>query len=254
MFGFGKNKKPKAAVFVDYEHWYYGYRNKFQMKPNIEDWVEELENEYEISKIYIFGDFSKHNIGTDFKRLKGITKNIIHTASDKEGVDKDFTDIIILDAIYRNAAEKNKDDVYVIFTGDAHFTKVVEYLKEKNKKVVIYGVKYGFSNKLKSVATSYVEMPRQSQEKNHYYDLILASLARLRNKPKTLVTYWKTINSVASYNHVPDEKVKMALDNLLKQKYLYEKQITGYKGKKFTVLKADWKRMEAEGIWTEKNK
>ena len=32
-----KGGKPKAAIFVDYEHWYYGYRNNFQMKPNIEE-------------------------------------------------------------------------------------------------------------------------------------------------------------------------------------------------------------------------
>lgn len=256
MFGFGKkSKKPKAVIFVDYEHWYYGYRNRFQMKPNIEEWVEELKNEFDISKLSVFGDFSRYNIGTDLDRLKGITKNIVHTASEKDGVDKDFTDVIMLDAIYRSAAEKNrKEEVYVIFTGDAHFTKVVQYLKEIGKKVVVYGVKYGFSNMLKSEATSYVEMPRQSQEKNHYIDLILASLARLRNKPKTLVTYWKTINSVAAYNHVSDEKVKQALDNLLKQKYLYEKQVMGYKGKKVTVLRADWERMETDGLWVEKKK
>ena len=108
MFGLGKkNKKATAVAFVDYEHWYYGYRNKFQMKPNIEEWIEELNDEYDMKKIYVFGDFSRYNIGTDLDRVKGITKNVVHTASAKEGVDKDFTDVIILDAIYRNAAEKN---------------------------------------------------------------------------------------------------------------------------------------------------
>ena len=38
-----KGGKPKAAIFVDYEHWYYGYRNNFQMKPNIEEWLKELK-------------------------------------------------------------------------------------------------------------------------------------------------------------------------------------------------------------------
>lgn len=90
MFGLKKDKKPEAQVFVDYEHWYYAYRNKFQMKPNIEEWIEELKQEYNITRLYVFGDFSKYNIGNDLERLKGITKNIIHTASDKEGVDKDF--------------------------------------------------------------------------------------------------------------------------------------------------------------------
>ena len=49
MFGLGKkNKKATAVAFVDYEHWYYGYRNKFQMKPNIEEWIEELNDEYDM--------------------------------------------------------------------------------------------------------------------------------------------------------------------------------------------------------------
>lgn len=225
-----KGGKPKAAIFVDYEHWYYGYRNNFQMKPNIEEWLKELEDEYEISRLYIFGDFSKYNIGMDLERLKSLTKNVIHTASEKDGVDKDFTDVIMLDAIYRSVADKENEEVYVLFTGDAHFTKVVQYLKELEKKVVIYGVKYGFSNRLKSEATSYVEMPRQSQEKNHYNELILTSLNRLRNKPKTTVTYGKTVKSVSEYNHVPYEKVKLALDNLLKQKYILEKEQMGYRG------------------------
>lgn len=253
MFGFRKTGRASTAeVFVDYEHWYYGYRNSFQMKPNIEEWVKELESEFTISKLSVFGDFSQYNIGMDLDRLKGITKNVVHTASDKDGVDKDFTDVIILDAIYRSAVEKKSPDIYVLFTGDAHFTKVVQYLKERNKKVVIYGVKYGFSNQLKSEATSYVEMPRKSQEKNHYNELILTSLARLRHKPRTMVTYWKTVNSVADYNHVPNEKVKAALDNLLKQKYLYVEKEIGYSGQVISVIKADWNRLASDGLWYDK--
>ena len=112
-----KGGKPKAAIFVDYEHWYYGYRNNFQMKPNIEEWLKELEDEYEISRLYIFGDFSKYNIGMDLERLKSLTKNVIHTASEKDGVDKDFTDVIMLDAIYRSVADKENEEVYVSCDG-----------------------------------------------------------------------------------------------------------------------------------------
>lgn len=245
-----KGGKPKAAIFVDYEHWYYGYRNNFQMKPNIEEWLKELEDEYEISRLYIFGDFSKYNIGMDLERLKSLTKNVIHTASEKDGVDKDFTDVIMLDAIYRSVADKENEEVYVLFTGDAHFTKVVQYLKELEKKVVIYGVKYGFSNRLKSEATSYVEMPRQSQEKDHYNDLIFISLNRLRSRPRTVATYWKTVNSVAQYNKVPKDRVQNALDNLLRQKYITETRKTGYRGKKVDVLTVDWERVKRDGIWS----
>ena len=247
---FGKSKKREAVAFVDYEHWFYGYSNRFQMRPNVDEWLKELKNEFHMKDIFFFGDFSEPNIGKDLERLKKITSGIVHTASEKIGVDKDFTDVIILDQIYRYASKKKSPDVYILFTGDAHFLKVAEYLKELGKKVIIYGVKFAFSNHLKSIATSYVEMPRQSQEKDHYNDLIFVSLYRLRAKPRTLVTYWKTIKSVAEYNNVPKERVKLALDNLLRQKYIQESEQVGYNGKIVDVLTVDWDRVQKDGIWS----
>lgn len=249
MFGFVRSSKPKAAVFVDYEHWYYGYHNNFHMKPNFEEWLQELKNEYDIAELFVFGDFSEKLIGSELPALQKLTKDVIHTASDKQGVDKDFTDVIILDAIYRSAARKKSPDVYVLFTGDAHFTWVVEYLKELNKKVVIYGVKFGFSNALKSAATSYVEMPRQIQEKNHYNDLILASLYKLRSKPGKNPSYWKTIDSVANYNRVPEERVKKALDGLINQKYIKNTVKFDARGDKIYILEVDWNKLKEDGLW-----
>lgn len=246
---FGRRKQTEAVAFVDYEHWFYGFMNKFQMKPNVEQWLEELRQDFKIKDLYIFGDFSEPNIEQEMKRLKKVTSSIVHTASEKLGVDKDFTDVIILDQIYRYVAKKKSPEVFILFTGDAHFTKVAEYLKELGKKVIIYGVKSAFSNQLKSVSTSYVEMPRQSQEKDHYYDLIFVSLNRLRSKPKMMATYWKTIQSVAQYNKVPKERVQRALDNLMRQKYISETKLTGYRGKKIDALTVDWDRVDKDGIW-----
>ena len=249
MFGFG-NKKTRAAVFVDYEHWYYGYNNNFHMKPNFEEWVEELKAEFDVSELYVFGNFSEPKIGQELENLKHMTQYVIHTASDKQGVDKDFTDVIILDYIYRSAAKKRAADVYVLFTGDAHFIKVAEYLKELGKKVIIYGVKFGFSNALKSVATSYVEMPRQVQEKNHYNDLILGSLYKLRSNAKKHPSYWKTVESVAAYNRVPKDRVKKSLDGLINQKYISQDITYDPKGNKITLLKVDWEKLNKDGLWT----
>lgn len=248
---FGRRKKSRAVAFVDYEHWFYGYMNKFQMKPNVEQWLKELKQDFKVEDLFIFGDFSEPNIEQDMNRLKKITSGVIHTASEKNGVDKDFTDVIILDQIYRYAAKKNSPEVYILFTGDAHFMKAAQYLKELGKKVIVYGVKFAFSNILKSVSTSYVEMPRQSQEKEHYNELIFVSLNRLRSKPRTVATYWKTVNSVAEYNRVPKDRVKHALDNLLRQKYIMESEQIGYRGKVMDVLTVDWDKVERDGIWSE---
>ena len=142
MFGFGRASKPKASVFVDYEHWYYGYHNNFHMKPNFEEWLQELQNEYAVNELFVFGDFSQNSISSELSVLQGLTKDVIHTASDKQGVDKDFTDVIILDAIYRSAAKKKSSDVYILFTGKNYYNDLIlaslNKLRSKQGKMPSY--------------------------------------------------------------------------------------------------------------------
>ena len=85
------------------------------MKPNVQEWYDELTEEYNVKKLMFFGDFNGSAIEKELPKLEKITKNVVHTASTKDGVDKDFTDFIILDAIYREAAKKDSPDVFVIF-------------------------------------------------------------------------------------------------------------------------------------------
>ncbi len=51
---FGKSKKREAVAFVDYEHWFYGYSNRFQMRPNVDEWLKELKNEFHMKDIFFF--------------------------------------------------------------------------------------------------------------------------------------------------------------------------------------------------------
>ncbi len=244
---FHKSQKQAAVVFVDYEHWYYGYNNIFSMKPNVEEWYRELTEEYSVKKLMFFGDFNGSAIENELPKLEKISKDVVHTASTKDGVDKDFTDFIILDAIYREAAKDNAPDVFIIFTGDAHFNPAINYLRDIKKKVIIYGVKHSLSNKLKSTANSYVEMPRTKQEQKYYYDAILNSLYTLMKRRKK-ATYVKTIENVSSRSGVPKEKIQSALDDLMNNKYLYVEE-EHYRGKKPKILKANWKRLKADGLW-----
>lgn len=219
------------------------------MKPNVSEWYKEVSAEYNVKNINVFGDFNG-SIENELPKLYNITKNIIHTASTKEGVDKDFTDFIILDAIYREAAQPDSPDVFIIFTGDAHFNLAIQYLREIGKKVIVYGVKRSLSNKLKSSANFYVEMPRTEQEQQYYYDAILKSLSIVKKRRK-VGTYNKTIESVSEYSGISKEKIQFALDDLLSNKYIVEEQ-RNYRGGKPKVLKVNWKRLERDGMWNRK--
>ena len=70
MLGGLFSNKSTAAVFVDYEHWYYGYKNIFAMRPNVEEWYKELKEEYNVKSITFFGDFHGSPIERDLERLE----------------------------------------------------------------------------------------------------------------------------------------------------------------------------------------
>ncbi len=244
--------KRSAVVFVDFEHWYYGYNNIFSMKPNVDDWINELNAQYYVHKILYFGDFNGSAIEKELPKLESRQGEVVHTASYKDGVDKDFTDFLILDAIYREAAKKKSADVFIIFTGDAHFNQVIKYLRELGKRVIVYGVKHSLSNRLKSSANAYIEMPRIVHEQQYYYEAILKSLYVL-NKRRKMATYKKTIDNVSSHNGISRDRIKDALDALMNNKYVTEKE-KQYHGRKPKVLVADWKRLREDGLWGNKTK
>ena len=247
---FNKKKRLKTVAFVDYEHWYYSYCNLYTMKPNVEEWLDEIKRDYDCDETYFFGDFSEYSISTEAKRLEDLKTTVIHTANSSEHAKKDFTDFIMLDYIYQMAAEKDCPDIFLIFTGDGHFDSVMKYLRKKlNKKVIVYGVKRAFSGKLKSIANSYVEMPRYVQEQQFYFGLILQSLKALDKRGKK-ATFWKTIRNVAEHNKVTEERVETSLQELIDRRYLSEVE-TEYQGKRSKILSVDWNRLQEDGIWEE---
>ena len=47
-----------------------------------------------------------------------------------------------------------------------------------------------------------------------------------------------------------DKREELALDNLLRQKYIQESEQVGYNGKIVDVLSVDWDRVQKDGIWS----
>lgn len=53
------------------------------MKPNVQEWYDELTEEYNVKKLMFFGDFNGSAIEKELPKLEKITKNVVHTASTK---------------------------------------------------------------------------------------------------------------------------------------------------------------------------
>ena len=174
--------KQKAVAFVDFEHWYISMEKMYGKKPDIKGWYKHMETRYRVDEIYFFADFSNSSLKAEIPRIREITNFVIETQNTSAHYKKDFTDFIMLDHIYQKAMTANDIDVFIIFSGDGHFSSVVSFLSNKLKKTVgIYGVKGAVSGTLRSTATWLVEIPIEDQTRSLCYKTILMNLKSLED-------------------------------------------------------------------------
>ncbi len=254
MFNFFKTKakhnEKHAVVFVDYESWYYSYTTLFKMRPDPKKFRQELEAEFAIDDIMVFGDFSSGGIAEDLGTLRGLTNTIIETQNTFNHHKKDMTDFIMLDYIYQYTDSHKDVDTYIIFSGDRHFQSVVRYLiQKKGKKVVIYGVKDSVSRHLKDAATEVRELPTQSDIRRNIYRMIAHNMYFVQNKPHIIPSFIPTAEAVARYNNVPFEEVKHALQEMVDAGYLCRELRQVDFRRTVSILVADWDKLDEAGIW-----
>lgn len=249
IFGTRNNKK-KALVFVDYEYWFYSYINRYGIRPDVSAWRKELESRYTIVDIMIFADFNSPSIGEELANLRTITNTIIETGTATQVRKKDMTDFVMLDYIYQSVSDRSDVGTYVIFTGDGHFQSVVKYLGQKcHKNVVVYGVDYTFSNRLKAVAQSFELLPTQQELDDCHSKMILKYFARINNKRNVTPTFWGTIEAVAKFNSVPEDSIKASLLRLITNEYVSQREIKLEKDKTVRIVVPDWDKLRRDGVF-----
>lgn len=255
MFFKSKERKPRAIAFVDYEHWYISLNKMFHIKPDIGSWVRDMSRTLDVKDIYFFGDFSNNSaLREEMIKIRGFSSKIIETSNVSNRIKKDFTDFIMLDHIYQTAmAYRDHIDVFILFTGDAHFNSAASFLKNICKKEVgIYGIRGGFSNQLKTTASWWVEYPNDVERYKPYFQLIFDNLNDLEKsdrRRKALPTFIKTVETVSRKYNVPRESVRAAMQWLVDNGYLIRKTENSF-GKSIITITANWHRVVTDGLWT----
>lgn len=173
--------KPKAIVFIDYSNMYYGMR-LLGWEIDFVKLREYFKQSYDVIDIYdyasehsfkSFFDFHKQLDRTNpdhirtfsnkrkakrevFKSLKkkGYKLRVKQIASIYDSTKGDYqlkcnSDVeLTIDAIDRLADYK----VFILMSGDSDFARLIQYLKEKDKKTVVMAIREHFSDRLKKVA------------------------------------------------------------------------------------------------------
>ncbi|MBQ9746106.1 MAG: NYN domain-containing protein, partial [Clostridia bacterium] len=247
-----KNKLPRAIAVVDFEHWYIALERGYGIKPDIKAWSDEIRAEYDVEEMAFFGDFSNSGLRGEIDKIRTAGGMVINTQNSSESYEKDFTDFIMLDYIYQKAMTNKKTDTFVIFTGDGHFSSVVRFIINIcRKKVGIYGVKNAISYQLKESASYFREVPKEAEAFSSYYKMIANRMSYLMvHREAAAASTEKEIVAKVSEKHGAKRKtVALALEQMIKQGYLYKATAAKGKSKKAAQLKADWEKLERDGIW-----
>jgi len=253
--GLLKQKRLRAAAFVDYEHWYISMEKIYNKKPDIGAWINMINERADVREITFFGDFSNEGINKEIAKIREYTNRIVETKNPNPYTEKDFTDFIMLDSLYQKAYANDKTDVFILFTGDAHFNSVAAYLKTIcRKQVGIYGVKGAFSNQLKATASWWVEIPTEQDILKPYYDMILKNIRylELNSTPSRNISFRNTVDTVTEHYTADKQKVQIALQSLIDNGYI--KRNAEKAGNKSTyTIKPDWEKLTADGLWVQES-
>ncbi len=251
IFGSIKKNKPKAVVFVDYEHWYISLYRMYQIHPNLKGWMADLKERYDVLDVTFFADFSNQHLANEIPRIREITNNIIFTAPTGTGAHKkDFTDFIMLDYLYQRAMSAKDIDTFIIFSGDGHFSSVVNFLKNTlDKEVGIYGVKDALSNQLRNIASWVNTVPSEDDIYKPYYQAIFELLSR---KEAFKLSAQEVVNQSVAKTKLSKEIAHNAVDRLISNGYIQLKKVhtDRSKIKVFTALFAAWDKVKADGLYT----
>ena len=156
-----RNSKPSAIAFVDYEHWYISMYRMYSRKPDIRQWRSAVSELYDVHDILFFGDFSNPSLRAEISKIREVSSSIIETQNASSYHKKDYTDFIMLDHIYQRAITYGDNtDVFIIFSGDGHFSSAASFLVNRcGKTVDVYGIRDCLSTQLKNTASVTVEWP-----------------------------------------------------------------------------------------------
>ncbi len=245
-----KKRLPNARAFVDFEHWYISLYRLYGTKPDVKSWHNELNKQYDLQELVFFADFSNVSLRAELDKLRNETKMIIDTQNPSAYYKKDFTDFIMLDYIYQSAMTEKKTDVFIIFTGDGHFSSVVRFLTGKcRKKVVIYGVTNALSSQLKSAATVTREVPTDTEIYKEYYKMIIDQMNYLyvHRELADSATEQKILAEAARKNYIDPKHLSGAFRKLADDGYIYA--APGEPKSKVRLYKANWELLKRDGLW-----
>ena len=252
---FWRKETNRAAAFVDHEYWFISMKNFYHTKPGLKDWCSRLRESYQVESIRFFGNFLDRELAEEVGRIREVSNEIIETNCDNAGrFMKDMSDVIMLDAIYRQAAVRRPPQTFVLFTGDGHFQPAVRYLtQDLGNRVVLYGIRGTISRALREAATEVFEVPEDDSLQWECFQYIVADFDRIalnHSNSDPFATFHSLVTRVSNKNRVPKERVELAVSEMVNRGWVTRKKHrVSYDKPMINVLIPEWDELIAVGLF-----
>ncbi|MGE5454512.1 MAG: NYN domain-containing protein [Methylocystaceae bacterium] len=246
--------QKKTAVFIDYESLFWALYNKYGQLPDVKELLARIRKNYKIIQSQAFGDFSKAEMQPERNKLRSTSVDIIDCATMNDH--KDFTDFIMLDHIYRTLLEHEDIDVYILVSGDGHFSSVVARLVNySSKEVGIIGVAGTVSGQLKASATWTEEIcpSLDSINDDEMKKRVLSSI-RFAEKSGLWPSFARTVEKCATFYKEDQRLVATSLSRMVDEGLIRQEVRTLPTGSDARVLVCDWDKVKERGLYVEEMK
>ena len=159
-----KHSGQRVAVLIDVQNLYHSAKNLYQAKVNFGEVLKLAESKRNL--IRAFGYVVRTKTGEEKPFFEALTKLGIETrVRDLQefygGLKKADWDVgIVIDAI-RIAPSV---DTLVLVSGDGDFVALVEYLKNRGKRIEVIAFGKTTSSKLKEVADEFIDLDKNPKK------------------------------------------------------------------------------------------
>lgn len=239
---------PSTSIFIDYESWFYTLKISYQEKPELDLFFDDIKRFGTIKDIYFFGDFTGE-LKSELHKIRKFTNKIIECYAHES---KEYSDVIMLDYIYRYVNDFPSIEQYIIFTNDGHFSPVITTLQSNfNKKVITVGIENQTNLLLYSISMHHLSItPSIIKDIEKYWYGMLRSMLVSENNGKFL-----TFSSTLDYNikrGLSENIAYNALQRLIAQGYIDFEEVVRSRCT-ISVMYPNWARLKEDGIFDFEN-
>lgn len=242
-----KGKQLHTVVFIDYESLYISFTKNYSVPPLLDIIIDEIKANGKITKILVFGDFTKPELSQERNRIRTVTSNIIDCGNESMMNKKDFTDFIILDHVYQELIQNPSVEQFIYFTGDGHFSSSATFIRTFMDKIVgVYGIAGSLSRQLKECSSWTKEVCVIDGEELQYQSNLLRNLKSAEERG-LCPTFMKTVEFTMRQYGGDEYRYIQVLDKLIKDGYIESFICTSFPGRgEFKMLSVNWERVDKE--------